>query len=152
MIVIDYLKNHPDFIPVCAAWAFGQWGCQSGGSYERAFKRFSEGAQLAKIPLTLVAIEDNKPVGMISLWQQDHEERLDLSPWLASLFVHPFHRKKGIASLLVMALEKEAKRLGFDKIYLVTEESKGLYEKHGWLEMDVVQTNYGTASLMCKEL
>jgi GNAT superfamily N-acetyltransferase len=89
---------------------------------------------------------------MISLWQQDHEERSDLSPWLASLFVHPFHRKKGIASLLITALEKEAIRLGINKVYLVTEESKGLYEKHGWLEMAIAQTDHGTASLMFKEL
>ncbi|WP_348524185.1 hypothetical protein [Mesorhizobium sp. LNHC229A00] len=33
---------------------------------------------------------------MISLRQGDFKERADLSPWLASLYVHPSHRKTGI--------------------------------------------------------
>lgn len=151
-VTIDYLENHPDFIPVCASWAFGQWGCQSGGSFERAKKRFTEGANKTSIPLTLVAIADGKPAGMISLWESNFDGRPDLSPWLASVYVHPFHRKKGIALLLVKRLEAEAQRLGYKKLYLVTEESKGLYEKNGWQEMDQVTTHYGNASLMAKTL
>ena len=151
-VTIDYLGNHPDFIAVCASWAFGQWGCQSGGSFERAKKRFTEGANKTNIPLTLVAIADGKPAGMISLWESDFEGRPDISPWLASVYVHPFHRKNGIALSLVKRLEAEAKRLGYKKLYLVTEESKGLYEKNGWQEMDQVTTHYGNASLMAKAL
>ncbi|MDD3181363.1 MAG: GNAT family N-acetyltransferase [Alphaproteobacteria bacterium] len=152
LITIDYLENHPNLIPVCASWAFGQWGCQSGGSFERAKNRFTDGAKKNGIPLTLVAIDEGKPAGMISLWASDFEDRPDLSPWLASVYVHPFHRKKGIALLLVKRLEAEALRLGYKNLYLVTEESKGLYEKNGWQEMGHVQTHYGDASLMTKAL
>lgn len=151
-VTIDYLENHPDFIPVCASWAFGQWGCQSGGSFERANKRFTEGANKTSIPLTLVAIADGKPAGMISLWVSDFDGRPDLSPWLASVYVHPFHRNKGIALSLVKRLEAEALRLDYKRLYLVTEESKGLYEKNGWQEINQVTTHYGNASLMAKAL
>jgi len=27
-IAIAYLADYPDLIPVCAAWAFGEWGSQ----------------------------------------------------------------------------------------------------------------------------
>lgn len=152
LIKIDYLENHPNMIQVCASWAFGQWGSQAGGSYERAKARFTEGASRNGIPLTLVALVGDKPAGMASLWANDLPERPDLSPWLASVYVHPFHRNKGIALSLVKRLEDEAKRLGHNNLYLVTEESKGLYEKNGWQEIDQVITHHGTGSLMTKAL
>ncbi|MDD2325183.1 MAG: GNAT family N-acetyltransferase [Alphaproteobacteria bacterium] len=151
-VTIDYLETHPDLIPVCASWAFGQWGCQSGGSFDRAKTRFTEGANRNGIPLTLVALSGGKPAGMVSLWAEDFIGRPDLSPWMASVYVHPFHRKKGIALSLIKRLEEEAKRLGYEDIYLVTEESKGLYEKNGWQEIAQVHTHYGAASLMTKAL
>jgi len=151
-IIIDYLADHTGLIETCASWAFGQWGCQSGGSLERATALFSEGTKKGSVPLTLVALVSEKPAGMISLWQSDFDGRPDLSPWLASLFVHPSHRKKGIASRLIKKLEAEACRLSFQQLYLVTEESRTLYQTHGWSEIDHVVTAHGEASLMSKRL
>lgn len=150
--VIDYLENYPEMIPVCASWCFGQWGCQEIDSLESAKKRFFAGSQKDAIPLTLVAIDDNKPAGMISLLESDLDSRTDLSPWIASVFVHPFHRKKGIAVSLVKRMEAEAARLGYETLYLFTEASKGFYEKSGWQYMEDVRSPYGDASLMTKSV
>ena len=35
------LTECPEFSDVCAAWAFGQWGSQRGGSLERTRQRFA---------------------------------------------------------------------------------------------------------------
>jgi GNAT superfamily N-acetyltransferase len=151
-IKIGYLEDYPELIPACASWAYGQWGCQAGGSLERALTRFTEGANKVRIPLTLVALDKQKPAGMVSLWHSSFDKRPDLSPWLASLFVHPFYRGNHIASLLIEKLAAEARRLGYFRLYLVTEEAKGLYSKHGWQTMEWVITVHGNAALMSKDL
>ncbi|MBY2951394.1 GNAT family N-acetyltransferase [Rhizobium leguminosarum] len=150
-VTIEYLGRYPNFISICASWTFGQWGCQSNGSYERTRAEF-EAATNSSMPLTLVAIENALPVGMVTLADRDFEGKTHLSPWLKSLFVHPFHRKKGIATLLIERLEHEALRLGCKRLYLITEDAQLLYEKSGWRAIDHVRTPYGEAALMEKAL
>ncbi|AJD43658.1 GNAT family N-acetyltransferase [Rhizobium sp. SEMIA 4085] len=150
-IVIEYLESCRDWIPVCTSWSFGQWGCQANGSFEQTKHEF-ETSTKSSLPLTLVAVEDGRPAGMISLNESDFKGRPDLSPWLKSLYVHPFHRNKGIASLLIKRLEHEALRLGCERLYLTTEDAKGLYMKNDWLDIDRVRTPYGDAALMTKIL
>ncbi|WP_261338375.1 GNAT family N-acetyltransferase [Rhizobium leguminosarum] len=150
-LTIEYLERYPNFISICASWTFGQWGCQSNGSYERTRAEF-ETATKSSMPLTLVAIENALPVGMVTLAARDFDGKPHLSPWLKSLFVHPFHRKKGIATLLIERLEHEALRLGLKSLYLITEDARLLYEKSGWRAIDHVQTSYGEAALMKKAL
>ncbi|MBY2911781.1 GNAT family N-acetyltransferase [Rhizobium leguminosarum] len=104
------------------------------------------------MPLTLVAIENALPVGMVTLAARDFDGKPHLSPWLKSLFVHPFHRKKGIATLLIERLEHEALRLCLKSLYLITEDARLLYEKSGWRAIDHVQTSHGEAALMKKAL
>jgi GNAT superfamily N-acetyltransferase len=152
-IIIGYLADYPEMIPTCASWAYGQWGCQSNGSLEHTMTRFTKGANKERLPFTLVALLDNqKPVGMISLWKSDLDNRPDLSPWLSSLFVHPFYRGRHIGSILIEKLEVEARRLGYLRLFLVTEEAKNLYTRHGWEELEQVKTSQGNASLMSKGL
>ncbi|WP_018099388.1 GNAT family N-acetyltransferase [Sinorhizobium meliloti] len=151
--VIKTLRSCPEMISVCTSWTFGQWDCQSGSTFEETNRLFREAAEGgSSLPLTFVAVAGGKPAGMISLCESDFKERTDLSPWLTSLYIHPAHRNKGIAFLLINRLELEAERLGFKRLYLTTEASRGLYEKNGWLEIDRVQTPYGEAALMAKDV
>lgn len=149
-VEITYLADHPNMISTCASWAYSQWGCQSGGSLNRSIERFTEGTNKEIAPITLVALVNQKPAGMISLWLNDYDKRPNLTPWLASLYVHPFYRHEHIATLLIEKLESEAQRLGYRHCYLVTEEAKNLYAKCGWEEIEQVETYYGNASLMKK--
>ncbi|MVB12748.1 Acetyltransferase (GNAT) family protein [Caprobacter fermentans] len=149
---IIYLADNKEFIQTCASWAYGQWGCQSGGTLDRAIEKFTKGANKVSLPITLLALYDTKPAGMISLWESDFDGKLELSPWLASLYVHPFYRHKNIASCLIKELESRASQLGYSNLFLVTEEAKNLYVKYGWTEIEKVNTAYGKASLMMKSL
>jgi GNAT superfamily N-acetyltransferase len=153
-VLIHYLADRPEYAPVCAAWAFGQWGCQTEGkTIETSVQGFSKCAQKNALPLALIALEGKKPAGHIVLCEADCDERPDLTPWMASVFVHPFHRGKGLSLQLIRRAENEAKRLGIQTLYLVTENAKGLYEKCGWKEFDKVQSKFGgISSLMKKSL
>ena len=58
------------------------------------------------------------------------------NPWLASVFVPPEHRGKGIASALVRTVEEAAKRLGYERLYLFTESATSLYAGLGWQALE----------------
>ncbi len=147
------LCDEPSFAPVCAAWAYGQWGSQvSGGSLARAQARFAESLQRKVLPVTLVAHTGSIALGMASLWTQDPPARPDLTPWLASVYVHPFHRGRGIAQTLVQGIEDEARRRGFMALYLVTEDASGLYQKLGWRTLEPMESVHGPCDLMTKTL
>lgn len=149
-IEIMYLADLPDMVQTCASWAYSQWGCQSGGSLNRSIERFTKCANKDRVPITFVAFFNDKPAGMASLWLNDCDEKLHLTPWLASVYVHPFYRGMHIASLLIDKVESEARRLGYRHCYLVTEEAKTLYAKCGWQEIEQIETCYGNACLMKK--
>lgn len=153
MIDIHFLADDPQFIPACASWAYGMWGTQKiDGSLDRAIKRFTESAQKNSIPRTLIALTNGLPAGMISLWQEDCEERPDLMPWLASLYVHPDHRNKGIALALINRLEKEAKKLGYNQLFLVTGQAAAYYKQRGWTEKEKLLSSNGLETIMSKPL
>jgi GNAT superfamily N-acetyltransferase len=54
--------------------------------------------------------------------------------------VHPAHRGKGVGRALLELAEAEARRAGFDSIYLFTHEglveSRALYERIGYVEYE----------------
>lgn len=151
LLEIAFLADYPEYIQTCASWAYGHWACQAGVSYELVLDRFKEGANKVTLPITLIALYDAKPAGMVSLWKTD-AGRSDLTPWLASLYVHPFHRNKHISIRLIKRLISEVRRLGFSEIYLVTEEASRLYARFGWNEIEQMTTPYGEASLMKLQL
>jgi predicted N-acetyltransferase YhbS len=78
-----------------------------------------------------VAFIDGTPVGTVALLRADLFSRQDLYPWMADLYVPPGHRDRGIGSALQDFVLEEAKKHGFDRIYLYTP-LKGYYEKKGW--------------------
>ena len=78
----------------------------------------------------LILLDKNELIGFISIFETDGEERKDLSPWYATMYVKKEYRKKGYSKLLNNAILKEAKKLGYEKIYLKSELN-GYYEKFG---------------------
>jgi GNAT superfamily N-acetyltransferase len=56
----------------------------------------------------------------------------DLSPWLASLYVEPTFRGRGVARRLVAAIEDHARRQGVARLHLYTVDAEDFYRKCGW--------------------
>jgi GNAT superfamily N-acetyltransferase len=126
------LADHPQYVDVCAAWVFGEWGCLLDGSLEGARLRYLQCLK-TDMPCAFVALKDGKPVGTVSLRKEDFTSRPDLSPWIGSMYVHPFHRKEGIASRLAIHAEIVARdQLGVRKLYLITELALNIYSRLGW--------------------
>lgn len=78
----------------------------------------------------LILLDDNELIGFISLFEQDGEERHDLKPWYATMYVKEKYRGNGYSKILNDAIINEAKNRGFEKLYLKTS-LVNYYEKFG---------------------
>jgi N-acetylglutamate synthase-like GNAT family acetyltransferase len=142
MIKIDLLKNHPDLIDSLAQiWhqVLGRiW--VPDVSIERVKQRFVEHLNEDSIPLTFVALFNDKPVGMCSLRDNDGI-RPDLMPWLGSLVVDPDYQKQGIGERLINATKEKAKQLGFEQLFLFAFDPTipEYYQKLGWQKIGLDQ-------------
>lgn len=87
----------------------------------------------------LIAWEGTRPVGHAHLaWEGTH---LGL-PEIQDVFVVPDRRRRGIATALTLAAEREARRRGFDRISLSVsaqgnEPARRLYERLGYRDAGV---------------
>ena len=84
-------------------------------------------------------------VGIIVLTDDDEGILID------NIAVEPSHRGKGLGKALLEFAESEARRAGFDSIYLFTHEkmieNQALYSRIGYVEYD--RRSLGTFSLVC---
>ena len=132
-----YLADHPDLIPTLARWRWEEWGHITP---DRSMDEWIEGlvnqANRDRIPVTLVAFDDDQPAGMASLVYYDMDTREDLTPWLASVLVEPSFRDRGHGSALVTAIEEIAAALDVETLYLYTNSAQSLYERLGWKEIE----------------
>ena len=78
----------------------------------------------------LILLDDDSLIGFISIFPIDGEERQDLTPWYATMYVKEEYRGNGYSKILNDAILKEAKDRGFNKIYLKTD-LVNYYEKFG---------------------
>jgi GNAT superfamily N-acetyltransferase len=134
-IAIAYLADHPEFADDLAMWSWTEWRVlfeASGRGLEDARRSYRERAQRDALPLALVAFAADRLVGTVSLVVHDLATRPEITPWLASLFVVPEWRRRGVASMLVERAIEEARRLNLPTLFLWTSSAEALYGKLGW--------------------
>lgn len=71
------------------------------------------------IILVLGLIDDDKLIGFISLFKYD--DNYDHTPWYATMYVKEEYRGNHYSKILNDALIEEARKLGYEKIYLKSE-------------------------------
>lgn len=85
----------------------------------------------------LLLIENGTLIGFISMFPTDGDERQDLTPWYATMYVKEEYRGKGYSKILNDAILEEARRRGFKKLYLKSELIN-YYEKFGAKYMETL--------------
>ncbi|MBX0356808.1 GNAT family N-acetyltransferase [Halobacillus sp. Nhm2S1] len=136
---IDYLTNHPEKIKDVSRMIFHAFVLESGSekTFDEVVEYFSYTKQ-RKLPITLVALENGDCVGTVSLFEHDLEGRENYTPWLASLYTPPEHRGRGIGQELVGKTVKVCSDLGFDSVFLRTEDASEYYKRRGWTFVETV--------------
>ena len=136
-IKIANLADFPQWVETVAHRCQDQWNAKWWWAFESTLYRTQHALQIEWLPQTFIALFGNKAVGTVALRPTDLRCRMDLSPWLASLYVLPEYRKQGIGTLLQNHLLRSAKKSGFDQIFLCTE-LQWYYEHNGWKFMEMV--------------
>ncbi len=149
-IKVARLADHPEFLYLIVQWVHDQWSKYSGRTYEETQAQFEHEGRSDELPVSLIAIEDECVIGLISLREKetiDHDPLV--SPWLSNVYVTEDARGKNVASKLCKAMEGVAKEMGFYTIYLGCEiESDSLYHRLGYQEYNRTHHQNQTAYLL----
>jgi GNAT superfamily N-acetyltransferase len=135
---IAWLGDHPEHLRTLAHWhvrAFAEW--VSGWQIDEAEQELRSHIAARRVPTTLVALDDAAPddralLGSVSLLDSDRPAPDRHAPWLASLYVRPAARRRGIGALLVQAAVAEARRLALPDLHLWTPAHAAFYARLGW--------------------
>jgi predicted N-acetyltransferase YhbS len=129
---IEPLAEHAAFVPVVAAWHFGEWGhADPAGTVESWTAALAERTRRDGVPCTYVAVEGGVPVGSAALVDADMDTHPEMTPWLAGVYVVPEWRGRGVGTALVRRAAARAAELGLRHLYLYSTRP-GFYARLGW--------------------
>jgi GNAT superfamily N-acetyltransferase len=152
-IAIVSTADRPDLVHVTALWRWEAFYRRSGVPFAQILEAATRTAASAEmIPRTVVLLVDGKPVGTASLTEHDLQERRDLTPWLAGMFVEPQARGRGYATRLIGAVEQLARAASIPTLWLYTDTAERIYANAGWWTVEIVQHNGKPFALMRRDL
>jgi predicted N-acetyltransferase YhbS len=149
---IESIDAHRDRVATLAAWHHAQWGhLYSHWTLEVCRDELDEHAQRKSgLPTTLLALDGDELLGSVSLVFEDAPELQEHgSPWLASLYVKPEARGRGIGARLANAAVARAKAEGVDELFLFTPGHREFYARLGWREIARTALKGTPVDLMC---
>ena len=135
MLKICNIKENQEYLREVAELTEKEWGSKINSEEEfeaKINKKISKIINNFNNPLycKLLLLDDDILIGFISIFPTDGDERNDLSPWYATMYVKKEFRGKGYSKILNNAILEEAKKRGFKKLYLKTDLIN-YYEKFG---------------------
>ena len=131
--MISQLADVPFFRNQLAALHAAEWKHLYADWDERsALAEFLNQKGDGSLPATLVLHEGMELVGSVSVVFGDCPVRLDLDPWLASLYVVPQRRGRGHGLELVQAAIELAAAAGVGRLHVFTESAEKLFQRCGF--------------------
>lgn len=144
MLKIYNLKDKLQYIDEVAFLTQKEWGQKdlSKNEFEQKVKN-----KILKIKSNfsdpnyckLILLDNDILIGFISIFPTDGDERTDLSPWYATMYVKEKYRGKGYSKILNDAILAEARKRSISKLYLKTD-LENYYEKFGAKFLEVLST------------
>lgn len=146
------LRDVPDFLPQLALWHQAEWSHFNPGEDLRArIARMQVYLNTDFIPSTYVAIE-NGVLGSAAIVAHDMDTHMELSPWLASVYVAPEYRRRGIACALINHVLVQAKQHAIEQLYLFTPNHADYYARLGWLRQKETVYRGNAVTIMSIEI
>lgn len=152
MCIFD-LKDEPEHICQLAAWHHAEWSyLNPRGSVEERVEKMRDYLTDAAVPSTYIYKYEEVLVGSAAIIKNDMETHPEFTPWLASVFVKPIARNKGVGSKLVKHIIQKAKLTGIKTLYLFTPDKTHFYSKLGWSTLSKEKYRGFDVSIMKVEL
>ena len=123
------ILEKPEYLKEVLDLELREWGTYTEDNLTKKINKVQELLKLDNFAKLILLDEDNL-IGFISLFPTDGEERTDLTPWYATMYVKKEYRGKGYSKILNDALLNYAKEKGYKRIYLKTDLIN-YYEKFG---------------------
>jgi GNAT superfamily N-acetyltransferase len=125
------LRDCPEHLESVARWCAVAFA-GSEKAADRVAAALREHLEERPYPFTLVLLYADRPVGCVHGVESELDERPDLEPFIAALFVVEERRGEGLGSLLLNAAERQARAAGFATAYLCAWSRPEWYIARGW--------------------
>lgn len=145
------LATRPDLLPIVAGWLWHAFWRDDGYTLDQTIATYAECVAPAGAPQTFIVLDGATPVATATLARHDLDERPNLSPWLAGVYVVPHARNRGHARTAIAAVEAAIRAAGIPAAWLYTSTAEGLYTRLGWQAVEQVpRLGRGPVTLMRK--
>ncbi len=139
MTTILNLCSAPQYLKILARWHHAEWSrFNPGENIQQRIERMQPCLENEFLPSTYIATSD-KLLGSAAIVMSDMSTRPELSPWLASVYVRPDDRNRGIGSKLVLHVMKQARNNGIETVFLFTPDKAHFYMNLGWEIINIEQ-------------
>ncbi|WP_089933393.1 GNAT family N-acetyltransferase [Candidatus Entotheonella palauensis] len=155
---IAFLADYPHFVEPLARYHIDEWSrLLPWWHYDDALAELEDHASRKSIPTTLLALDNDRLLGSASLVEEDLPKAelpavASLSPWLASVFVVPEARGRGIGRALVERAVMQAAVLGIETLYLFTAGQETFYRQLRWSVWEQVLYHEREGTIMYRQL
>ncbi len=137
-LVVTTIARRPDLLPVVADWLWREFWQRTGRSLEQIHAIYADCCAEVGAPQTFVLLADGTPVGTATLAAEDLEERPDLTPWLAGVYVAPGTRGRGYVRHLLAAFDAACRVASIRTAWLYTNTAERTYLRGGWQAVEVI--------------
>ena len=138
-LAVTTIAKRPDLLPIVAHWLWREWWQRRGHSLEQTQTIYASCCTQVGAPQTFVLLADESPVGTVTLAKRDLDERPNLTPWLAGVFVVPEARGRGYVRHLLAAFDEACRAASIRTAWLYTNTAKRVYLRAGWQVAEVIQ-------------
>jgi GNAT superfamily N-acetyltransferase len=130
---ISDLRRRPAFFDTVADRIWQAWWQPNGHPLEAVSSRLRENMAPTPIPFALVAHDGERFLGTASVIASDLEERPQLTPWVAAVWVEEDARRHGVGAALVNRAAQDCFALGIPRAHLCARpRMTRFYERLGW--------------------
>jgi len=130
MVRISELRDHSEWLATVSDWILAEWPKPERDRSAVEHRMMGHGPHEG-LPLALIALEDEAPIGVISLIHHAESEKIGRPYWVDAVYVLPAFRGRRIASELLRAAEAKARQLRLPVLFALTD-IRAFYEKQGW--------------------
>ncbi|MCW3473152.1 GNAT family N-acetyltransferase [Limobrevibacterium gyesilva] len=145
------IADRPDLVPVIAKWLWHEWGRREGRTLASTTAWLQRPMAALGPEQVFILLAEGAPAGTASLVHDDLDERRELTPWLASVYVPEAYRGRGYAARLVRRVEAACMEAGIATLWLHTEHAAALYARLGWQEAGAARDHGHPVSIMRRD-